>query len=97
MNMSFKGKRILVTGGAGFIGSNLVRRLVKEGAIVRILDNFFTGQKENLIDLNVEIIQGDVENIDDVHKAIEGIEIIFHLAARNIIVSTKEPHKDFLY
>jgi len=96
MDMPFKRKRVLITGGAGFIGSNLVRRLVEEGAIVKILDNFFTGQKENLVDLNVEVIQGDVENIDDVNKAVEGVEIVFHLAARNIIVSTREPYKDFL-
>ena len=96
MDMPFKRKRVLITGGAGFIGSNLVRRLVEEGAIVKILDNFFTGQKENLYGLNVEIIQGDVENIDDVNKAVEGAEIVFHLAARNIIVSTREPYKDFL-
>ncbi len=96
MEVSLKGRRVLVTGGAGFIGSNLVRRLIKEGAIVRILDNFFTGRKKNLEGLEVEVIEGDVENINDVYRAIEDIEIIFHLAARNIIVSTKEPYKDFL-
>ncbi|MCS7201473.1 MAG: NAD-dependent epimerase/dehydratase family protein [Dictyoglomus sp.] len=96
MEKFFKGKLVLVTGGAGFIGTNLVRRLLKEGAKVRVLDNFFTGLKENLKDLDIEIVEGNVENLEDVYNSLKDIEIVFHLAARNIIASTKEPYKDFL-
>ncbi|MDD5337670.1 MAG: NAD-dependent epimerase/dehydratase family protein, partial [Candidatus ainarchaeum sp.] len=68
--------KILVTGGAGFIGSNLVAALLKEGHSVTVLDNFHTGSEENLKGLNVKLVRGDVEQIDelDVGKP----EVIFH-------------------
>lgn len=92
---SFVGKRVLLTGGAGFVGSNLASRLVDIGAHVVVLDNFFTGYKENLAGLPVELVEGDVEDPLLVRRLVSSVEYVFHLAVRNIIVSTKEPVKDF--
>ena len=65
-------KKVLVTGGAGFIGSNLVRHLVEsEDYEVTVLDNFFTGKEENISHFPIEIIEGDVENYDLLHKTIQ--------------------------
>jgi len=75
--------RILVTGGAGFIGSHLVKALVKAGHSVRILDNFSTGSLENLGDIagSVELVVGDVRSYDVVEKAVKGVDAVIHLAA----------------
>jgi UDP-glucose 4-epimerase len=75
--------RILVTGGAGFIGSHLVKALVKAGHSVRILDNFSTGSLENLSDIagSVELVVGDVRSYDVVEKAVKGVDAVIHLAA----------------
>jgi UDP-glucose 4-epimerase len=76
-------RRVLVTGGAGFIGSNLVRALLEEGDDVRILDNFSTGRRANLeeIEHDVEIVEGDLRSYERVHNAVRGAEIVFHLGA----------------
>jgi len=75
-------KRILVTGGAGFIGSNLVKYLTNEGNIVTVLDNFMSGYKENLESLSsVKIIVGDVRDQRVVEEAVDSNEYVFHLAA----------------
>ena len=72
----------LVTGGAGFIGSHIVDRLLADGNQVRILDNFSSGKRENLpSDNTVEIIEGDISDFDTVRKAMEGIDTVFHQAA----------------
>lgn len=71
----------LVTGGAGFIGSHLVEALLAQGDQVRVLDNFSTGKKENLNGLNVEIIEGDILDLDVVSRAMKDVEIVFHEAA----------------
>ena len=73
----------LITGGAGFIGSNLADALIRQGARVRIIDNFATGFRENLeeIEGDFDFIEGDITNADDVAKAVEGVEIVFHQAA----------------
>jgi UDP-glucose 4-epimerase len=72
----------LVTGGAGFIGSHIVDRLLADGYRVRVLDNFSTGKQENLPESgDLEIIAGDVGSFDDVHKAMHGVEFVFHEAA----------------
>jgi nucleoside-diphosphate-sugar epimerase len=74
---------VLVTGGAGFIGSNLVRCLAAAGDRVRILDNISTGTTENLRDANgvAELIVGDIRDPAAVRQAMEGAEVVFHLAA----------------
>ncbi len=69
--------RILVTGGVGFVGTNLVKRLVKEGYEVYSIDNYSTGLKENEID-GCEYFMGDIENV---HHIWEKIDVVFHLAA----------------
>jgi UDP-glucose 4-epimerase len=72
----------LVTGGAGFIGSHLVRRLLREGFRVRILDNLATGSPRNLEGLDgIELIEGDVRSRAVVTEAMVGVESVFHLAA----------------
>jgi len=94
--MRFRGKKILVTGGAGFIGSNLVNRLVEEKAEVTVLDDLFSGDIEN-IDLfeKIRFIKGSVTEYKLIEKLICKIDLVFHLAARNIIVSTRSPQLDF--
>lgn len=75
-------KQVLVTGGAGFIGSHLVRKLLSHGYHVRVLDNFITGKVTNLVGLDsVQIVQGDVRSKADVARAMLGINAVFHLAA----------------
>jgi UDP-glucose 4-epimerase len=75
--------KLLVTGGGGFIGSNLVERLLREGHDVRVLDNFATGRRENLIELldQIDLIEGDIQSYERVHNAVRGCEVIFHQAA----------------
>jgi UDP-glucose 4-epimerase len=74
-------KKYLVTGGAGFIGSHIVRALLEQGDFVRVLDNFSTGKRENISGLNIEIIEGDLRDKAAVSVAVQGIDIIFHEAA----------------
>jgi nucleoside-diphosphate-sugar epimerase len=76
-----KNKNILVTGGGGFIGSNLVKTLIKDGNNITVLDNFISGYRENLKDLSIKLIEGDIRNIKSVEDAMKGNEIVFHLAA----------------
>ncbi|SEL72122.1 UDP-N-acetylglucosamine 4-epimerase [Maribacter orientalis] len=80
-----KNKHILITGGAGFIGSNLCEALLKNRNKVTCLDNFATGKRENLAPLlnypKFKLIEGDIRNLDDCHKACEGVDYILHQAA----------------
>ncbi|MGH3142453.1 MAG: SDR family oxidoreductase [Gaiellales bacterium] len=71
----------LVTGGAGFIGSNLVRALLDRGDNVRVLDNFSTGRRENLVGLDVELVEGELRSYERVHAAVRGCELVFHQGA----------------
>jgi UDP-N-acetylglucosamine/UDP-N-acetyl-alpha-D-glucosaminouronate 4-epimerase len=73
--------RVLVTGGAGFIGSNLVRELLERGDAVRVLDNFSTGSRANLDGLEVEIVEGELRSYERVHNAVRGVETVYHLGA----------------
>jgi UDP-glucose 4-epimerase len=72
---------VLVTGGAGFIGSNLVRLLLSNGMKVKVLDNLSTGHERNITDLDVQFIKGDVRDFALVEKVVDGVDTIFHLAA----------------
>lgn len=74
---------VLVTGGAGFIGSHLATRLVEQGDKVRVIDNFATGRRENLSHLGnrFELIEGDIRDFEQCSAACAGVEFIFHQAA----------------
>jgi UDP-N-acetylglucosamine/UDP-N-acetylgalactosamine 4-epimerase len=74
---------ILVTGGGGFIGSHLVDRLLGDGHQVRVLDNFSTGRRENLVSVSseIEIVEGDVQSYERAHTAVRGADAVFHEAA----------------
>ena len=93
-----KNRSVLVTGGAGFIGSHLVDRLINLGARVRVLDNLSRGKRAYLKgswDM-IEFIEGDIRNTDDVSKALAGIETVFHLAANTSVpLSVEDPRYDF--
>jgi UDP-glucose 4-epimerase len=91
--VSHKGKLYLVTGGAGFIGSNVAEALVRRGDRVRVLDNFSTGRRENLAGLDgLETVEGDLRNLDDVRRAVNGVDGVFHQAAlRSVPRSVDDP------
>lgn len=89
---------ILVTGGAGFIGSNLTEALLERDHSVTVLDNFATGHIENLLPIikkygnRLKLIVGDIRNLDDCRKAVEGCEYVFHEAALGSVPrSIKDP------
>jgi UDP-glucose 4-epimerase len=75
--------RVLITGGAGFIGSHLADRLLASGHAVRVLDNLSTGKRTNLPDghAGLEFIEGDIRDRDQVERSVRGAEAIVHLAA----------------
>lgn len=84
MNIDYlKDRRVLVTGGAGFIGSNLTIALLLSGTRVRVLDNMSTGKILNLQECidDIELIEGDIRNDNELSRALKGIEIVFHQAA----------------
>jgi len=72
--------KFLVTGGAGFIGSNIVERLVNEGYEVRVLDNFSTGRRENIVHLldKIELIEGDIVDLGTCKRAVRGVDFVLH-------------------
>ncbi len=77
--------RYLVTGGAGFIGCNIVEQLLKQDQWVRVLDNFSTGRRENIADFvglpNFDLLEGDIRNLRTVESAVDGIDFILHQGA----------------
>lgn len=90
--------KVLVTGGAGFIGSNLCEHLLKEGHSVRVLDNFATGHIENLLPFfkdyadRFELQVGDIRNLSDCEKAVNGMEYVLHEGALGSVPrSIKDP------
>ena len=85
MYKKLRGKKVLVTGGAGFIGSNLIASLLAEGNYVVCLDNFSTGKLKNIEEFltkdNFRLIEGDIRDLAVCREALRGIEIVFHQAA----------------
>ena len=100
MKNSLNGRRVLVTGGAGFIGSNLVRRLLQEGAYVRVFDNFSTGKRSNIASIikdsktnRLEVFEGDLRDFALILEATLGIDLVYHEAALpSVIRSVKAPN-----
>ena len=96
MKININNKKILVTGGAGFIGSNLCEALLEKQNTVVCLDNFATGKRENIADFlnnsNFTFIAGDIRNIEDCQKASQGVDYILHQAALGSVPrSIKDP------
>ena len=96
--MNFQGKKILVTGGAGFIGSNLCKSLLEKGAFVRVLDNLITGNHQNIEPFlshpNFEFLEGDICSVQDCYNALDGIDAISHQAALGSVPrSIEHPHR----
>ena len=91
-----KSLRVLVTGGAGFIGSNLVKSLLSHNHKVIVLDDFSTGLKSNLSGLEVEVFEGSVANKKILNDAAKNIDSIVHLAARGSVPrSIRNPQATF--
>jgi UDP-glucose 4-epimerase len=76
--------KCLVTGGAGFIGSHIVRALLERGRQVRVLDNLSTGKRANLAEIagQIELLEGDICDVPTVERAMRDVDVVFHLAAR---------------
>ena len=96
MNIELSNKTILVTGGAGFIGSNLCEALLEKGNKVVCLDNFATGKRENLEqllkDTNFTLIEGDIRKLEDCLKATKDVDYVLHQAALGSVPrSIKDP------
>jgi len=88
--------RVLVTGGAGFIGSHLVDRLMLEGYRVRVVDNLSAGRLENLKrwleDANFEFVKGDLREVEVISRAVSGVDLVFHLAANpEVKIGSQKP------
>ena len=85
--------KVLVTGGAGFIGSHLVRELLEQGHDVRVVDNFSTGSEANLSSVADEIdtIRGDLRDENVARAAVMGREVVFHQAALPSVPRSVEP------
>ncbi|UCD93589.1 MAG: NAD-dependent epimerase/dehydratase family protein [Candidatus Zixiibacteriota bacterium] len=96
IQIDFTGTTVLVTGGAGFVGSNCVERIVRAGGKVIVLDDLFTGALENISEgVPYEFVQGSVTDYELVRNLMTRVDYVAHLAARNIIISTKNPFEDF--
>ena len=94
---TLKGKEVVVTGGAGFIGSNLCRTLLEQGAKVTAFDNLYSGKIkfiEDLTDKGLNFVQEDIRNITALEKATKNSEVIFHLAAQTSVPFSMENPKE---
>jgi UDP-glucose 4-epimerase len=90
------GPTALVTGGAGFIGSTLVRLLIERGYRVRIYDDLSSGSREHLEGLDVELVLGDVRELEPLTHACDGCQTMFHLAAgAGVVDSIEDPIRNF--
>jgi UDP-glucose 4-epimerase len=90
------GCRVVVTGGAGFVGSNTVTRLLELGANVVLFDDFSTGSDEAVPEhASLEVVRGSIADHDLVHEVLHGTQVVVHQAARNIILSMRDPREDY--
>ena len=94
IDRAFGARRILVTGGAGFVGSAVTRRLVDAGARVTVLDDLFTGKADS-IPTGAQLVNGSVTDRKLVEELVAANSLVLHLAARNIIASTANPLDDY--
>jgi UDP-glucose 4-epimerase len=89
-------RRVLVTGGAGFVGATLVRRLVGSGHSVRVLDNYSTGDASYLAGVDAELVEGDIRDVSALDAALAGMEAVIHLAAAgSVVMSVEDPVTNF--
>jgi UDP-glucose 4-epimerase len=97
LSENLRGRYVAVTGGAGFVGSRIVTRLLDAGAEVLVVDDFSTGSRASLADSepSLQVVEGSVTDFDLVREALVGRDIVIHAAARNIVLSTKNPKDDF--
>jgi UDP-glucose 4-epimerase len=94
--IDFSGKKVLITGGAGFVGSNLTTQVEASGGKAIVLDDLFTGSLDNLdSNLKIEFVEGSVTDQKLVSKLVREANYVIHMAARNIIVSTANPRNDY--
>jgi UDP-glucose 4-epimerase len=89
-------KRVLVTGGAGFVGATLVRQLVAAGHSARVLDNYSTGDPAHLAGVEAELVEADINDVAALDRALDGIQAVIHLAAAgSVIKSIENPIANF--
>lgn len=87
---------ILITGGCGFIGANLVPRLCAQGYRVRVIDNFSTGSRASIPGVDVEVIEGDIRDDGVLRKALRTVDVVVHLAAfGSVVMSVQDPMENF--
>lgn len=95
-DLDFQGKKVLITGGAGFVGSNVTERVAKCNGKAIVLDDLFTGTLDNITKgTEFEFVEGSVTDNNLVNKLAKEVDLIAHMAARNIIISTKNPRNDY--
>ena len=89
-------QRVLVTGGAGFVGATLVRRLAGSGHSVRVFDNYSTGNPAYLDGVDTELVEGDIRDTAALDAALAGTESVIHLAAAgSVVMSVADPVMNF--
>ena len=89
-------RRILATGGAGFVGATLVRQLVAAGQRGRVFDDYSTGDPAHLAGVDAELVEGDIRDADALDAALAGIDAVVHLAAAgSVIMSITDPAANF--
>jgi UDP-glucose 4-epimerase len=88
--------RVLITGGAGFVGATLVRRLVESGHAVRVFDNYSTGDASYLVGVDAEQVEGDIRDAAALDAALAGMDAVIHLAAAgSVVMSVQDPAMNF--